>query len=376
MVTDEADCRKQRLFTARQGSYWTARVPGLCVTPSGVVLAYWEARKGRGLDWDAIDVLLRRSADGGRTWDAPRCIVPHEAYGEGPIHNFVVVPDRCSGAVHALFCYEYRRMFHTVSEDDGRNWSPPREITPLFDELRPHYNWKAVAVGPGHGIQLRSGRMLVCFWVSTGEGLGRHHPNRNGVMYSDDGGATWRLGELIPQVFANQNEAEAVELADGRVLVNMRVMHNLLRFNPRKMRRGVTVSPDGVGDWSTPRLDPVLIDPVCFGSICRHSLQPADDRNVIVFANPNSLERIRVPWACDRLNLTVRASFDECDSWPVSRVLEPGHAGYSDLAVLPEGAILCLYEHEVAGANMLDPAGLTLARFDLEWVLQAPQPVK
>lgn len=375
-MTEGADCSKQRLFGARQGDYWTARVPGLCVSPTGAALAYWEARKGKGADWDAIDIMLRRSFDGGRHWDEPRCVVPHHLYGDGPVHNFILLPEQQSGAVHALFCYDYRRVFHSTSLDDGETWSSPREITDRFETLRPIYDWKAVAVGPGHGIQLRSGRLLACFWVSTGEGLGRHHPNRNGVVYSDDGGDRWQLSELIPQVFANQNEAEAVELADGRVLVNMRVMHNHLRFNPRRMRRGVTVSEDGISGWSEPRLDPALVDPVCFGSICRHSLRPEDGANVILFANPDSLERLRVPWACDRQNLTVRASFDECRTWPVRRVLEPGHAGYSDLAVLPDRSTLCLYEHDVAGANMLDPAGLTLARFNLEWVVQSPQPVK
>ncbi|PIX40268.1 MAG: hypothetical protein COZ57_26325 [Armatimonadetes bacterium CG_4_8_14_3_um_filter_66_20] len=134
-------------------------------------------------------------------------------------------------------------------------------------------------------------------------------------------------------------------------------------------RRVVSLSADGAHNWSTPYRDPALLEPVCFAGFCRHSRQPADARNVILFSNPDNLGKTLATWARDRKNLTVKASFDECRTWPASRVLEPNPSGYSDLAVLPDKTILCLYECGMID-HMADSAALTLARFSLEWVEQ------
>lgn len=84
---------KAHLFEARTGGYRTYRVPGIVCTPDGVVLVTAEARRGRGGDWDGNDVVLRRSLDGGLTWEAPQVVVSHAAYGPGPVSNFVMIWD-------------------------------------------------------------------------------------------------------------------------------------------------------------------------------------------------------------------------------------------------------------------------------------------
>ena len=59
--------------------------------------------------------------------------------------------------------------------------------------------------------------------------------------------------------------------------------------------------------------------------------------------------------------MTIRVSYDECRTWPLSKVLYEGPAAYSDLAVLPDRTVLCLYE-----ANQY--AKIVLARFNIEWL--------
>ena len=115
---------KTQLFEARTGGYFIYRIPGLLATPSGVVLATCEARHGQGGDYDDIDILLRRSLDGGLTWEAPRVLVAHTQYGPGPIQNFVMIADRTDGSVHAIYCYDYARVFYMKSTDDGATFSP------------------------------------------------------------------------------------------------------------------------------------------------------------------------------------------------------------------------------------------------------------
>ena len=152
-------------------------------------------------------------------------------------------------------------------------------------------------------------------------------------------------------------------------MLNLRNLDDGRSYPPDVSRRAVTVSADGAHAWAPPWHDPALLEPVCFASLCRHSRRPADPRNVLLFANPDTLDRTMASWAGDRKNLTLKASFDEGHTWPVRRVIEPGPSGYSDLAVwrqAPSAApgILCLYECGTVD-HMADPATLTLARLTL-----------
>jgi len=369
-VATAGTCTKQALFEAGRDGYTTCRIPGIVVTKAGTALAHCEARKGEGGDWDPIDIRMRRSTDGGVTWDAARTVVDHAAYGHDTIDNFVLVPDRDTGEVHALFCVEYHQAYYMKSADDGVTFSEPVEITSTFDAFRPEYDWGVLAVGPGHGIQLSNGRLLAPVWISESR-TKAHRPNRAAVIYSDDHGATWERGDIVPREFPNLNETEAVELVDGRVLLNMRVMDDGRERPDDEMRRAITTSDDGAHGWDTPRLDPALVEPVCFGSICRHSTAREGKRDRILFSNPDSLE-VSLPgcWkgVRDRKNLTIRMSYDECGTWPVSKVLEPGPSGYSDLAVARDGTIMCLYECGMIADRMARSKELTLARFDLAWL--------
>ena len=249
---------RQDLFSRDSGGYTMYRIPGLCVTPGGVGLAHAEARYGRGGDWDKIDIVMRRSFDHGATWDEPRRILDHRDFGDGPLHNFNTIVDRENGVTHALFCYGYARAFHMRSLDDGASFSAPRDITATFEAFRGEYDWGVLAIGLPNGIRLRqSGRLVIPVWLSTSM-TRAHRPNRCATIYSDDEGGAWQRGEMIPDIVPNLNEAGIVELEDGSVLLNMR---NGIGVQHRVISR----SPDGASGWSSPQLDPQLLEPTCQG---------------------------------------------------------------------------------------------------------------
>lgn len=365
---------KTVLFEARTAGYWNYRVPGIVCTPSGVVIASAEARKGKGGDWDGNDVLIRRSLDYGVTWETPQTIDRSEHYREGPISNFVMISDSTDGAVHGLYCQHYERVFYIRSADDGATFSEPVEITGVVEQFRKTYPWRVIATGPGHGIQLQNGRLIVPLWMSDGSGtefdagkLG-HRPSDLAVIYSDDHGTTWQCGEFAAHNdgrIINPSETVAVELSDGRVLLN-------IRSESKEHRRLVSISPDGVHAWSPPQFDNALLEPVCCGSMLRLRKSSEAAAPLILFANPDNLENDLIPpgrsLAHDRKRLTVKMSRDDCQTWPISKVLEEGPSGYSDLAQAPDGTILCIYERGML-TGMCDTENLTVARFDLEWLM-------
>lgn len=371
LLAAEPMCEQTVLFQAGEGGYELYRIPGVVATPSGVVLAYCEARKTAKGDWGDIDLFLRRSTDGGRTWSDPRLLVDGDGQGFAPnplavaqklsspdqitVNNPVAIVDAQPGVIHLLYCIEYARCFYLRSEDDGATFSKPVEITAAFEGFRPHYDWKVLATGPGHGIQLHSGRLLVPVWLSTGTGGHAHRPSVNAVIYSDDGGRTWQAGEIIsgPEQPANPSETIAVELSDGAVLVNF-------RHESPERRRAVATSRDGATGWSPVRFDPALPEPVCMASLVRGPQPPAADRPTLLFSNPYNAE------SRERRNVSIQVSFDDGRTWPRRRTLEAGPSGYSDLAVGPDGTIYCFYER---GGAQYGPRTLTMARFNLDWVL-------
>ncbi len=384
-VAAEPVLEKINVFESGTDGYAAYRIPGIVVTQRGTVLAYCEARRGRG-DWDAIDIMLRRSTDGGRTWSETRKIadVPgpkvkntvapaKRRAGEQEVtyNNPVAIVDR-SGAVHFLFCLEYARCFYLRSDDDGATWSAPVEITATFDRFRPAYDWKVLATGPAHGIQLRNGRLLVPIWLSTSTGANAHHPSVTSVIFSDDSGRTWLPGEIAAPDTPDcvvPNETVAVQLDNGHVLLNV-------RNESKQNRRVIVESADGATGWSRPRFDDALWEPICMASMARvSSAAGGQNRSRIVFANPHNLDVAKGPAKRgekrDRKNLSIKLSYDEGGTWPVNRSLEPGASSYSDLTVLPDGTILCLYERgrgTSGGDPTKDFAGITVARFNLEWL--------
>jgi sialidase-1 len=359
------------VFDANEANYALYRIPGIVVAPGGTILAYAEARKVGRSDWGHIDIVLKRSLDGGKTF-GPMRIISHRPKdiernplaakqklgqdGEITCNNAVMIADEQANRTHLIYCIEYMRCFYRFSSDDGDTWSDPREVTNAFTPQQKEYPWKVLATGPGHGIRLDSGRLLIPAWLSTGEGGHAHRPSAVTSLYSDDGAKTWQTGAIITRhpELTNPSETICYQQADGRVVFNIR--HEA---KPNPARRAITDSPDGSQGWSQIRFDDALPEPVCMASVIRHG-KPTERR--ILFANPYNMQDRA------RKNLTIQLSEDDGRTWAYRRVLEPGPSAYSDLAVNRDGTIFCFYEDSTKNNNPASTSRLTLARFTLDWV--------
>ena len=366
-----------RLFEAEKGGYAHYRVPSIVVSPSGTVMVATEARVSQRGDWGPQDILLRRSFDGGATWDEPRKIVqlaeppPQNpaAIAQGlaepgvtTYNNIVPIADESQGAVHFLFCSGYSRAYYMRTEDDGDTFTDPVDITETFEAFRNDYDWKVIATGPGHGIRHSSGRLIVPVWLSDGTGGHAHRPSIVSTIYSDDAGATWNRGEIVVRHpdLKNPSETLAAELSDGRVMLN-------IRHESPIHRRAVTVGPDGSSGWSPLRFDEDLVEPICMGSLLRVG-------DALLFANPDSTEprdASNPQGGWKRQNLSVRLSTDDGMTWPFKRVIEPGVSGYSDLAAGSDGTVYCVYEDGSPTDRGTHVKYLTVARFDLDWIRES-----
>lgn len=343
-VNVPASVGQHPVFTAGEGDYDTYRIPSLLTTPKGALLAFCEGRKkGRGDSGD-IDLVLKRSTDGGRTWGETQVVWddgPNTCGNPCPVvaadgrfvmlmtHNF---GDDSEAEIKSRTGRGTRTVWVSESGDDGLTWSAPREIT--ADVKRPEWTW--YATGPGVGIRLErgphAGRLVVpCdYGYADPNGTRKDVQSEYGshVIYSDDAGKTWRLGGTVAP---KMNECQVAELAEpaGGLLLDMRSYRG-------KSCRAESTSTDGGLTWTAPRDAPALVEPVCQASLIRLSWPSGDKPGMLAFSNPADPKK--------RVRLTVRTSRDDGRTWSDGFVLHAGPAAYSCLARLPDGSLGCVYE--------------------------------
>ena len=350
--TDPQAPRFTEVFVAGEHGYHTFRIPSIIATPKRTLLAFAEGRRADAGDAGDIDLVLKRSHDGGASW-SPLTTVGDN--GANTFGNPCTVVDRTTGTIWLLTTQNKgtdtekaiiagtseagRTVWVMKSTDDGATWSAAVDITSSVK--RPDWTW--YATGPGIGIQTKSGRLV----IPANHATAVTAVHQSHVIYSDDDGATWRLGGGAD---AGTNESQVVELADGRLMLNM-------RNHPPKPEnfRMVSTSTDRGLTWSPAAPDRALVEPPAQASLVRMAGVPEDARNRLLFSNPAGARRER---------MTVRVSYDDGVSWPVSRVVHQGPAAYSGLVVLADRTIGLLFER----GERAPYETITFARFSLAWL--------
>lgn len=331
------------VWVAGRSGYHTYRIPSVIEAPNGDLLAFCEGRKEGAHDAGDIDLLMKRSSDGGRTWADQQVIWDD---GGNTCGNPCPVVDRESGTIwlpltwnagdvseaniRAGFGEASRRVFITHSDDNGRTWALPDEITAAVKDSA----WSWYATGPGAGIQLERGpqaaRLVIpCDHKEPSEQGGVEFYSH--VFYSDDHGQSWLLGGRSEP---GGNECEVVELAEpaGRLMLNMR------NGDRSKKTRLAAFSDDGGHSWHGQHHVPELVEPICQASTRRFRWPASDRPGVLLFSNPAS--------TTDRVDLTLRLSTDEGKTWPTSEPIHHGFSAYSCLVTLRGGDVGVIYERD------------------------------
>lgn len=286
--------------------YNRARIPGLVCTDKGTLFAYCELRRSDS-DWAVIDVGVRKSTDGGRTFSEREILVSGET--EHTVNNPLMIAS--GNTLYFFYCIDYCRVFFMKSTDDGNSWSTARDITGEIKASLGNFSFTCIATGPTHGIITSDGAIVVPLWMSYNEADPKsHHPSVIALLYSTDGGESFRAGKTDSSL-NDASECAVAQLSDGRILINIR--------HEGEERCRAAAFADGNFSLSDIRLLPQLPDPVCCAGMC-------DFGDGILFSNCAEKR--------SRRNLMLRrlsADFEILGSLPISE-----EAGYSDVAVSPD----------------------------------------
>ncbi len=371
-----------QVFPNAPGNKPNYRIPAILQAPNGDLLIFAEERNDGIGDIGNHDIVLKRSSDHGKTWSAEQVILDD---GDSVSTDLTVGLDRTTKKLWLFFLRDKKQYHYLTSTDSGATWTGPvsihRQVTkPEWDQLvstktdqdadpssggrgaQWAKGWaQRYGCGPGHAMtQLKSGRLLVPARHREDIGKGRLRSFAHG-FFSDDHGATWKLGGNIG---LHTSECQFVELADGMVRVMSR--NESGEDSPDNLRHLTAVSGDGGETWSGLRRAEELITPRCHGPIERLTLAGRHDKNRLLFSSPASPFRQKEhPYG--RYNLTLRLSYDEGETWTAGKTIWPHPASYSDITILDDLTIGYVYERGDKGSTHYWDE-LHFARFNLEWL--------
>lgn len=334
--------------------------------------------------------LLRRSEDGGKSWSE----ILKVPFG---FRDSNFIPDETTGDILVLRMWDNSdRIFR--SKDQGETWMEeettikPNEVMKWLEQS----GLKHRGGFEGHdtdvekyflhnnasesGITLRhgeyKGRLIV---TATFRPHAKEHPSDRKpadyiyscAVYSDDRGATWQVSGLFPE--GTTEEATMAELHDGTIYYNTRSSSGFYdkayarKLEPEDDLRREAWSYDGGNTWENLRINRILADGGGYnrGYGLKAGLVrlPVKNRDILIYSNDDT-------GGGNREKLTIWASFDGGQTWPVKRLLNPGPSAYSSMGVARpgtpgEGTIYLLFEGGPDGHY----AGMQFARFNLSWIL-------
>ena len=335
------------------------RIPTLVVATNGDLLAFADRRKGGVGDLpNQIEIVVKRSTDNGTNWLAEELVSPISTSKEISYGDAGVVLDRKTGNI-IIVCASGPgflapsdkqplgstdknpiRINIIKGRDNGKIWEQPKDITAQIYGVNckdpERKTWHGAFATSGNGVQLRNGRILFVLSVRKSEA---NSPLYNHVIYSDDGGDTWKVSKGAPDISKNPNrgggEAKIVELNDGTLLMSIRPEGNEANF-----KRFFAKSTDNGNTWS-------VAEP-------KNDFPSSSSNGDIIYYTSvlNGWDKDRIVSMVDSLAYTastppgkpfLRISYDEGNTWEGLQVFN-GSAGYSSLAILPDGSIGILAE--------------------------------
>ena len=353
--SDEEGAREillARRLVFNPGDYGSSnyRIPAICTLKDGSLLIANDKRKFSSADLPAdIDVVVRRSTDGGLTWSEPVTV----AEGTGADNGFgdpilavagdgtVICAFSGGAGIWASTPEKPQKAWVCRSTDNGATWSEPQDITAMQwgpEAKNPEcLTAHASFFGSGHGITLSKGPHAGRIMIVTAIHHSKESRFDNFAVYSDDNGLTWNISQ---RAFSGGDEAKVVELSDGRILMSVR----------HSGERGYNISEDGGETWGEQGFWTDVVTNACDGDIIRMA------GGTLLQSLPDCVET--------RKNVSVFMSFDEGSTWPEVKTICRGPSMYSSLTELTDGTIGAYVEEMHSGVE----CEMWYLNFSLDWL--------
>ena len=348
------------VFTSGTEGHKSYRIPAIIALKNKEILAFAEGRVNNSGDYGDINIVMKRSADKGRTWSPVKVLVNYASlqagnpapvvdmldaeHPQGVVYLFYNTGNNHEGEVRKG--NGLREVWYIKSTDQGKSWSDAVNITlqahrPFQPTANPAYqfkeDWRTYANTPGHAFQFQhgvyKGRIFVAANHTAGDPQAQYRDCNAHGLYSDDHGKTFKLSTNVD--IPGSNETMAAELSDGRMMMSIRNQRGDIK------QRILAYSSNGGASWDTAYFEPSLPDPVCQGSIITLGYK----KGKAIIASCNAADEKK------RDNLTLRISYDEGKTWKKSIVVDKSAdekkrdwAAYSDLVILDKKTIGVFYE--------------------------------
>ncbi|HSN10005.1 MAG TPA: sialidase family protein, partial [Hanamia sp.] len=335
------NAQSKPVFVSGAEGYKSFRIPAIIKAKNGDLLAFCEGRVNGSGDFGNIKIVLKRSADGGKTWSSLQIAASNDSLQAGnpaPVED-CTDPRFPQGRIFLFYNTGdgqemelrkgkgHRDVFYKTSIDNGKIWSEPTDITLQVNRIdqpaiNPLWNfkedWRSYANTPGHALQFDDGKYKGRIYVAANHSSGPPRPQLRDYhahgFYTDDHGATFHLSEIVP--FEGSNESTAAELTHNSLIMNSR--------NQTGTYRIISLSSNGGETWDTTFVDYNLPDPVCEGSLL--NIGTKKGKSILAFCNNDDKK--------SRDSLTLRISFDGGKSWKKNILIESKNTGYSDIVKL------------------------------------------
>jgi sialidase-1 len=350
------------VFQGGKEGHATYRIPAIITLPNGDLLAFAEGRVKGSDDFGDVNLVMKRSLDGGHTWSPLNLLVDYDSLQAGNPAPVVdrLDPNHPQGVIFLFYNTgnqtEYdirlnkgvREVWLIKSYDLGKTWTSPTNITtqvhrPNNPEFNPEYrfaeDWRHYANTPGHAFQFQEGkykgRIFVAANHSKGDPMEDFREYQAHGFFTDDRGNSYGISESVD--IPGSNESIAAELSESRMIMSIRNQSGDVR------QRILAYSSDGGQTWDQTYFEPQLPDPVCQGSILNLGL--SEGKTILAHANAADEQ--------ERNYLTIKISYDEGKTWdhviPVDLSTDPkkrSWTAYSDLVVLDASTLGILYERD------------------------------
>ncbi len=322
----------ERALVYRPGDYDSKfyRIPAIVTAKDGSLVTAADKRIEHNNDLPAkIDVVSRRSTDGGKTWSPYVTVATHDEIGG--CGDPALVVDQNTGDILAIFSHgnglwqdEPAQITVVRSTDNGQTWGPMLNINPQILTTDPNgpqpIKCNSAFASSGRATQLANGRIIFAL-VTRQNGV---DPFPVYAIYSDDGGHNWQVSKT--PATDSGDESKIVQLADGSLIMSIR--------NRFGTRRKFSFSNDNGETWSGPVPVEDLPDPRCNGDIIRYTT--ADGEEILLQSLPSSPN--------SRDNVAIYVSRDNGKTWPTKKTIVTTHSSYSSMTILPDGSIGILTE--------------------------------